>query len=277
MNYATVSVLMSVYFKEDPENFLEAMVSIVKQTRVPKQFVIVCDGKLTSALEEKLEYFVSSYENLLEITLVRLKQRRNLGVALNCGLKKCKFPLVARMDSDDHALPDRIALQEDYFKQNPHARVLGGVIQEYVDTWENPVSYRKVPTDTVEIFNFSRKRNPLNHMTVMFKRDFIMNTMHGYQDVPGYEDYELWLRVMRKDRSAIHNLPQVLVAARVSDLQSRRGGFKYVRQNIRARRLFYAENVISLKDLIISIVGGTLAGLCPSLLRKILYKKVLRG
>ncbi|MCT1243163.1 glycosyl transferase family 2, partial [Lactiplantibacillus plantarum] len=96
-------------------------------------------------------------------------------------------------------------------------------------------------------------------------------------DVPGYEDYELWLRVLNRDAMAISNLPQVLVAARVSGLQSRRGGFKYVLQNIRARSLFFDEGLISLKDLIVSIVGGTVVGLCPEAVRKVVYKKVLRG
>lgn len=277
MKHANVSVLMSVYFKENPQFLSEAMESIIQQTKVPRQFVIVCDGYLPNTLEEVLKRFFEKYKTLLEITLVRVKHRKNLGVALNYGLAQCKYPLIARMDSDDHALPDRIALQENFFARHPESMVLGGTIQEYVETWETPVSYRKVPIEASKIFEFSRKRNPLNHMTVMFKRDFINNVMHGYHDVPGYEDYELWLRVLNRDAMAISNLPQVLVAARVSGLQSRRGGFKYVLQNIRARSLFFDEGLISLKDLIVSIAGGTVVGLCPEAVRKVVYKKVLRG
>ncbi|MEQ6217540.1 glycosyltransferase [Levilactobacillus brevis] len=275
MKLVNVSLLMSVYYREKADNLQEALESVIEQTCVPKQFVIIRDGELGSDLDEVLNNFLNRYGNLIKISLVRLNHRVNLGRALNAGLRVCKYELVARMDSDDHALPRRIELQVDFFSHNS-VKVLGGNIQEFTTFWNKPVSYRKVPVSPQGIRQFSRTRNPLNHMTVMFKKDFILNVMGGYRDVLGFEDYDLWLRVLKDESEAIYNLPQVLVAARTAELQNRRGGTSYVKQNAFARWVFYRDRLISLKDFLVTLSVGTLVGLSSSRFREYIYKLVLR-
>lgn len=144
MKLVNVSLLMSVYYREKADNLQESLESMIEQTCVPKQFVIIRDGELGSDLDEVLNNFLNRYGNLIKISLVRLNHRVNLGRALNAGLRVCKYELVARMDSDDHALPRRIELQVDFFSHNS-VKVLGGNIQEFTTFWNKPVSYRKVP------------------------------------------------------------------------------------------------------------------------------------
>ena len=46
------SVLMSVYYKENPKNFELALKSIlVEQTKTPNEFILVCDGPLSPQLD----------------------------------------------------------------------------------------------------------------------------------------------------------------------------------------------------------------------------------
>ena len=49
------SVLMTVYKKEDPLFFDQAIQSILKQTVVSDDFVLVCDGELTNALNNVIK------------------------------------------------------------------------------------------------------------------------------------------------------------------------------------------------------------------------------
>ncbi len=49
------SVLMSLYIKEKPEYFIQCMESVLKQTVMPEQIVIVKDGALTPELENTLK------------------------------------------------------------------------------------------------------------------------------------------------------------------------------------------------------------------------------
>lgn len=72
------SVLMSVYFKEKPEYLQQSIESILHQTAPTDDFVLVCDGPLTSELDS----VISKYTTL---HIVRLKENGGLGRALNEG------------------------------------------------------------------------------------------------------------------------------------------------------------------------------------------------
>lgn len=276
MNYANVSILMSVYYKEDARYFKESLESVIQQTMIPRQIVIVRDGNLTKSLDNVLDNFIETYGYLIEISVIQLQQQKGLGIALNFGLQSCKYDLVARMDSDDHAMENRFEKQIKYLGTHPDIKVLGGQIQEFVNQWNQPFRLRNVPTSSISILKFSRYRNPLNHMTVMFDKRFILDVLGGYHDVPGFEDYELWLRVLKADQSALGNLADILVAARVSNLQERRGGLNYIRQNYLARQTFLRNDLITFKDFVVTVTAGILVSLTPSKLRAAIYKYILR-
>ncbi|MFQ9704638.1 MAG: glycosyltransferase [Enterocloster clostridioformis] len=90
--YKEYSVLMSVYQKEYPSIFRAAITSIVNQTLKAKEFVLVCDGPLTNALEQVLDEF----SNIL--ILVRLEKNVGLGMALAEGMRYCNCEWIVRMD-----------------------------------------------------------------------------------------------------------------------------------------------------------------------------------
>ena len=103
------SVLMSVYYKEKPEYLEQAIESVQSQTFPTDDFILVCDGPLNDALDK----VIAKKQREMGITLnvVRLAKNGGLGNALNEGIKHCKNELVARMDSDDIAYPDRCEKQ----------------------------------------------------------------------------------------------------------------------------------------------------------------------
>ena len=128
----TISVLMSTYIKEQPNYLDEAMRSIwTEQTRKPDQIVLVEDGPLPTALYGIL----SKWQNVIgdKLTIIENKQNKGLALSLNDGIEACKGDLIARMDTDDIALPDRLKLQEEYMNAHPDVEILGGSLREFND------------------------------------------------------------------------------------------------------------------------------------------------
>ena len=99
------SVLMSVYAKERPEFLRLSTESMLAQTVKTNNFVLVCDGPLTPELDAIVAELQQKHGDLFHV--IRLETNQGLAHALNRGLRECKNELVARMDSDDIAVPDR--------------------------------------------------------------------------------------------------------------------------------------------------------------------------
>ena len=104
------SVLISVYGLSNPRHFDDALDSVwTKQILKPGQICLVKDGVLSEALNQICNKWKQRLGDVL--TIVELKSQSGLAVSLNTGLTYCKYPLIARMDADDVALPPRFLLQ----------------------------------------------------------------------------------------------------------------------------------------------------------------------
>ncbi len=100
---------MSVYAKEHADYLKQSIESILSQTVLSDDIVIVCDGALTRELDDVLDSFAD------KIRLIRLPENQGLGKALNAGLSECRHDLVARMDSDDIKSSSSCSLQIQIF------------------------------------------------------------------------------------------------------------------------------------------------------------------
>jgi glycosyltransferase involved in cell wall biosynthesis len=77
---------------------------------------------LNGPIGKDLEEIISNFAEKLDI--LRLERKSGLGIALQKGLELCKYPLVARMDSDDISLPIRFELQLKKFSNNSNLSIL---------------------------------------------------------------------------------------------------------------------------------------------------------
>jgi len=220
------SVLMSIYYKEKPEFFDRCMKSIWdEQTVKPNEILLVQDGPLTNELYE----IITKWQNKLGKILltIPLPQNVGLGEALNIGLNKCKNELVARMDTDDIALPNRFKLQLEMFNKK-NIDICGSWVSEFNNDENKIISYRKVPENHDKIVKFAKKRNPLNHPSVMYKKSSVLKA-GGYQHMLWFEDYYLWVRMMLNG-AKFYNIQEALVKMRAGYGQlERRRGFKYAK------------------------------------------------
>ena len=264
---------MSVYRKEKAEYLKLALDSVINQTLTPDEIVLVQDGKLTEKLYAVIEEYKQKYPVIFKT--YALKQNQGLGKALNYGMEKCSNELIARMDTDDIAEPNRFELQIKEFEKDEELMLCGGQIAEFADNPTEITSYRSVPLKHNEILNFAKKRNPFNHMTVMFKKQAVQ-TVGGYQHMPYFEDYWLWARML-KTGYKVKNIDQVIVKVRAGqDMIARRGGLNYVKCIFKFEKALHRIGMISFTEMIGYITLRSIVSVMPESLRLLIYRWKLR-
>ena len=218
------TLIVCVYEKEQAIFFSQCIGSILAQTILPDEMIIIKDGPLSVELERVLNGL--QFPN--ELKIIGLPTAVTQGPARAEGIKAAAHNWIAIMDSDDICVHDRFEKQLRMIEDDPHLSLIGGQINEFSESPENTIAKRAVPTGHNEILAYAKGRNPFNQMTVMFKRDLAL-TAGNYRYFPWFEDYDLWARMI-KNGAICGNHPDVLVNARVgSGMYARRRGISYIR------------------------------------------------
>ena len=267
------SVLMSLYIKEKPEYLRSAIQSMVDQTYAPDEIVIVKDGLITEELQSVLDEFSEKYPNMFNI--IGYEENRGLGLALNFGLEHCRNELVARMDTDDIAKPERCEKQLDMFEENSQLDLLGSSVDEFYSTPDEIVSRRVVPTNHKEIYEFAKRRSAFNHPTVMYKKSKVLS-VGGYGDLRRNQDVDLFGRMLFSGCIA-GNIEESLLYFRANDaLAKRRRSWENTKSYIMTIKKFWKMGYASFGDYAIVAVAQTGMFLMPVKLQHWVYKKFLR-
>lgn len=206
--------------------------------------------------------------------VIKYEQNRGLGIALHDGLLECSNEIVFRMDSDDYSVKDRFEKQLKVFEEK-NVDVVGTNITEYDENMEKITSYRVVPETDEDIKKRTKKRNPLNHMTVAYKKSAVIKA-GNYQDMAYFEDYYLWSRMI-KNGCYFYNIQESLVNAHGGiDMIKRRGGIKYVKPILNFEKALLKLSVIGKIEYFKNIIIRVGVTLVPNGIRFMLYKRALR-
>ena len=261
---------MSVYYKEQAKYLREALDSVFNQTLQADEVVLVEDGPLTKELDKVIEEYQNKYK---ELKLIKLTENGGLGKALNEGLKHCSFDIVARMDTDDICKPQRFEKQINFLFSHPEIDIVSSWIEEFVGSKENIKSIRKLPENNEDIFRFGKKRNPINHPAVAFRKQ-ALEKVGSYQHFPLFEDYYLWVRMLMNG-AKFHNLQESLLYFRASeDMFKRRGGRKYAKDEIRFQKQCLKLGYINFFEFLRNISIRFVARIVPNGLREKIYKTI---
>ena len=239
------SVLMSVYYKEKPEYFDRALESIYNQTVRADEWVIVKDG----VISQELQGVIDKYKQFdgTNIKEIQLEENKGLGIALSIGLPECGNELIARMDTDDIAAPNRFELQLDEFDKDPELDICGGQINEFETDENTIIAERRVPLTHDEIVQYQKRRSAFNHMTVMYKKSKVLEA-GNYKHCPLMEDDMLWVDMILAGAKCM-NIDECLCRVRTNrDMIARRGGLKYYKKYKTARKMILDTGFISKKD-----------------------------
>lgn len=199
-----ISVLMSVY---NAQAYLdEAIESIRNQTFRDFEFIIINDGS-TDDSASILDRHASEDDRIYLIK----QENKGLIAALNLGISEARAPLLARMDADDVAYPERLEKQYQRISTDSELGLLGShvqVINEKGDM-ERVITY---PIGDDAIKDSLIYGNPFAHSAIVTRTELIRE-LKGYRDFYKYcEDYDMWLRI--SEVMKIDNLDETLLKYR---------------------------------------------------------------
>lgn len=240
---SSISVLMSLYDKENCGFFHLCLKSLVEQSRAPEEVVIVLDGPVNNNLKQ----VISEFSPLLPLKIVKLEKNSGLAIALNEGLKACSGDIVARMDTDDICYPNRLELQEKFLLSR-HLDIVGtaaSVINlngEVTGVRVNPASHENIVS--------MLWCNPMIHPSTMFIKESIFSIGAYDTTLRRRQDYELWFR-------AVHH------GLKLGNLNEQLLYYRYDHHTLQKQspKLAWMQGVIGFKGSVACKLG-LLKGLC---------------
>lgn len=266
------TVLMAVYQKDDVERFVRAVQSVYANTLQPDAFVLVVDGPIPRPMQQAIIMLKSRFP----LEVLELPINLGLASALNAGLKIIRTAWVIRADADDFNVDDRFYLQANAIVNSKVSiDLIGGAIQE-VDAFGNLLSVRRTVEQHSEIISYAAYRNPFNHMTVIYRTEIALRC-GGYPEIHLKEDYALWAQMLASGARAL-NIPNILVLATTGrDMYARRGGFRYALAELSLQRHLVSTRLKSVPAALFQGTARALVFLLPSVIRGLIYKKLLRS
>ena len=191
-----VSVLFPVY--KTAAYLKEAVDSMLSQTFTDFELIVLNDCSPDNA-----EEIMDTY-NDPRIVRYRGEQNVGLGNVLNVGISMARGEYIARMDSDDISLPERLQFQVDYLDAHPEYDLVSVGMKEFGEG--NALHYYDNETEQIK-FN-ALFHSPIPHASSMWRKKSFEGLLYDQSFVPS-EDYHLWTRALIKGVK-MRNLPQVL-------------------------------------------------------------------
>jgi glycosyltransferase involved in cell wall biosynthesis len=204
---AEVSVIMPCFNVE--RTLPEALESLMGQTLADFEVIAVDDGSVDATAS-----ILKRWAALDDRIRPQIQPHGGIVTALNYGWQACRSSLIARMDADDLAHPERLERQVASLKQQPEISIIGCCVKSYPEEevrqgfqiyldWQNSL----LTDEDIrrEIF----VESPLAHPSVVIRREWL-SRVGGYQDHGWPEDYDLWMRLYLSG-ARFAKLPEVLL------------------------------------------------------------------
>jgi glycosyltransferase involved in cell wall biosynthesis len=224
-----------------PHEYLRASIqSILNQTYSNFEFIIIDDGSSNNdskVIKEFKDNRILFFQNSVNI---------GLASTLNLGIKLSNGKYIARMDSDDIALKNRLMKQITYLEKNPTIDILGSSAL-YFGSYEKRVNFKR-NDNLIKPFLFLG--NPICHPTVVFRKKIIENNNLLYPVNQRSEDYAMWIKCFELGLK-FHNLNEISLKYRVHSKQVTQNNnleIKYSTNNLRIYLLKKYTNITSNSD-----------------------------
>ena len=213
MDKTLISVLMTSY--NSSAWIEEAICSILNQTFKDFEFIIIDDGSSDNTRNIILKY-------ALQDKRIKFYKRKHVGLtnSLIFGLKKCNGEWIARIDSDDHAFPERLELQYNFIKSNPRVAALGSSCKIFYQNnkKENLYSYPHNHKDLLKSLLIGSLFPP--HSSMMFNKNVALRAGGYNSKMFKAQDWDLWLRIAKIGKLAALKRPLVMIRIHKSQISS---------------------------------------------------------
>lgn len=192
-----ISVLICAHRPDDL--LIKCVKSVSNQTFQKIEILVICNGVLS--FNKKFQKILKAIDKRIKVFDVGWK---SLSECLNLGIHKSQFDLIAKIDSDDEMLPNRLTIQYEYMLNNPKISVLG-TNYRVNNLLKNKIYSKKVLTNKFFINTSLFFFTTIAHPTVMYRKIDVIES-GGYETVDFAEDWDLWLKMRRKGFKLI-NIP----------------------------------------------------------------------
>jgi glycosyltransferase involved in cell wall biosynthesis len=255
-----VSVIVPV-FNQLVSTMEESLNSLMRQTFDDFECIVV-DESTNSELALACKFICDSDGRF---HYVHPAQRLGLSSSLNLAISMARGELLARFDSDDVCVPERLAIQVAFLETHPEISVVGGALNIISDDGQ-VIAHRYYPEDPLKIAQGMQLTTTVAHPTVMFRREAIQQCGGYNSEFRFSEDLDLWLRWLN---AGLHfaNLPQALVQYRQNNTRRNPGHWQY---NLRARISNFSSSFIMLR--IIGIVCVAAWVVLPKIVQEKVYR-----
>ncbi len=202
----SVTVALPVY---NAEPYLKSAIkSILKQTFIDFELLVIDDGSTDNSLTILKEYQAKD-------SRIRIIARENKGLVrtLNELIDLAKGRYIARMDADDISMPERFVKQVEFLDKHPLCNVVGSW-RELINEDEQKIGIVESPTDHFEIDQLHLVgHSTIPHPGAMIRKTSLLE-VGGYDErMETAQDLDLWLRMAEKGKLA--NLAEVLIQVRI--------------------------------------------------------------
>lgn len=266
------SALTTVYSKDDPIAFKQSIDSMLCQSVVTNDYVIVADGPIPEKLSEVINRYKEKYSF---IKFIQMSENKGLGTALNIGLAQCINELVARLDADDVSLKDRCQLQLKEFEKDSELVLVGSDMYEFEDNPENIISIKVMPHSYDEIYKSGKRKNPFNHSSVMYKKSKVLEC-GGYPTKRRSQDLELFSKILIKGYRCL-NINKPLIKFRTGRSRiERKKKWADIRSVIKVFYNNYKAGYSSVFDFLYVLLKYVTFYYLPSWIDSFLFKRFYR-
>lgn len=210
-----IALVLCVYINDTREQFEEMFNSLEEQTLKEFDIFVQQDGQINKELDN---YLKEKHQCGKIKYMGKRDNNRGFAYSLNEIIKYILdlnlYRYIARMDSDDICVNNRIEIQYQFLNSHPNIDVCGGWIEEF-NTDDDSIQIIQYPKDNNSIIKHLKKRNPIAHVTTFFRVEFFYKV--GFYDSSKLnEDFDLWIRALDENMQ-FYNIQAVLVRVRTNN------------------------------------------------------------
>ncbi|MBQ0654065.1 glycosyltransferase [Proteus mirabilis] len=262
-----IAIIMSVYKNDKLLYIQQAVESILNQKNVNYLFFMHLDGKVNSVVMDYLNKLQHSNKIILSQSILNNGLSNSLNYLIDKVLIIPNIKYIARMDSDDISLPERLSKQVRFLENHPNIDVLGTACKEFGSSFS--LEKKFLPSHHDDLVKYSICRCPFIHPTVMFRRKVFDDGNRYPTHTTFTEDMAFWLELIYKGYK-LHNLPDVLLQYRLEDnTMHRRKGLSKAKSEFSLRMGYmFLLNQVSLKNILLISSRYIFHLLPPSIMSK---------
>lgn len=234
-----ITVIMPVY---NASKYLDKSIkSILNQTHKDFKFIILNDGSTDNSLD-----IIKKYAD--RDRRIKLVNKSNTGAAssFNYGLKICDSKYVARMDSDDISMPNRLHVQINYLEKFKNIDVLGSAITT-IDENDNELKSIYFPDNYTDIINRMDLTSPIANPSAMIKKSVFAEIGDLDTNTDPADDYDFLVKAV-VNKKIITNINQVLLKYRVhQENLSKINHHKQIKFSFNSRKILIQKGILKTK------------------------------